>query len=406
MGNDKSFGSAFREIFARKKSEANRVEPAESVDFVAELISPHAPIEVAPASHEEGAVAPQDVAGFPTLLSSVETVTNDEPVHTASLSWRDRLPRRSKKKREDSLDFAETSAVWTQRPIRLFMGYVPDVTEKDARFFAMGVAEKNVESEYISYLGVFRYGTGYAYEIQEGGHGHSYLTKIIKHFNQLPPNLHDAETAVFVATASRMVQIEKTADGGLVCIQLPELYKVQETDWVTPEKKLKLLRDQNSGIMMVAGTYLGISLLVLAGAFLTRYVPRENPTGRVWYDTVSMKELPISQWGSMIQETNNNHYILSLRYNGKEWCRKTEVTETCGDKQVTVHPGTNPGQPATVSPASTPGASTAASGANAASAISIASAASAASATSTAAPAAAPAPAIHPLPPLPPMPNK
>jgi hypothetical protein len=48
MGNDKSFGSAFREIFARKKSEANRVEPAESVDFVAELISPHAPIEVAP----------------------------------------------------------------------------------------------------------------------------------------------------------------------------------------------------------------------------------------------------------------------------------------------------------------------------------------------------------------------
>jgi hypothetical protein len=273
----------------------------------------------------------------------------------------------------------------------------------------MGVAEKNVESEYISYLGVFRYGTGYAYEIQEGGHGHSYLTKIIKHFNQLPPNLHDAETAVFVATASRMVQVEKTADDGLVCIQLPELYKVQETDWVKPEKKLKLLRDQNSGIMMVAGTYLGISLLVLAGAFLTRYVPRENPTGRVWYDTVSMKELPISQWGSMIQETNNNHYILSLRYNGKEWCRKTEVTETCGDKPATVHPGTNPGQPATVTPASTPVVPTAASGVNAASATTVASAVAAASApiaASMTTSAAAPAPGVHPLPPLPPMPKK
>lgn len=406
MANDKSLGSAFRKIFSKNKSKENRVEPAESVDFAAEPIQPHAPIEVAPSLHEAVAAAPQDAPEFPALPSSVETLTIDEPVDTASLSWRDRLPRRSKKKRGDSLDSADTSAVLTQRPIRLFMGYVPDVTEKDARFFAMGVAEKNVESEYISYLGVFRYGTGYAYEIQEGGHGHSYLTKIIKHFNQLPPNLHDAETAVFVATASRMVQIEKTADGGLVCIQLPELYKVQETDWVKPEKKLKLLRDQNSGIMMVAGTYLGISLLVLAGAFLTRYVPRENPAGRVWYDTVSMKELPISQWGSMIQETNNNHYILSLRYNGKEWCRKTEVTETCGDRHVTVHPGTSPGQPAAVTPASAPGGPTAASGA---SAISIASAVSTASGPTPpnkAAPATAPAPGVHPLPPLPPMPKK
>jgi hypothetical protein len=145
-------------------------------------------------------------------------------------TWRDKLKLRNRKSTESLSDSFATADMVVQRPIRLFIGYVPDVTEKDAKFFAMGVAEKNVDSEYISYMGLFKYGTGYAYEIQEGGHGHSYLTRILKYFSQLPPGLHDAETAVYVATASRMVQVEKTADGGLVCIQLPESYKAKETE--------------------------------------------------------------------------------------------------------------------------------------------------------------------------------
>jgi hypothetical protein len=84
-------------------------------------------------------------------------------------------------------------------------------------------------------------------------------------------------------------------------------------------------------------------LLVLAAAFLTRYVPRERPAERVWYDTVALDELPVSQWDSMISETENNHYILALTYNGKEWCRKTEVAKTCGTASKhssAAHPGT------------------------------------------------------------------
>jgi hypothetical protein len=271
-----------------------------------------------------------------------------------SQTWRDWL----KAKKSPGTDAGSQSFLpdlLVQRPIRLFIGYVPDVTEKDARFFAMGVAEKNVDSEYISYLGLFRYGTGYAYEIQEGGHGHSYLTRILKYFSQLSPNLHDAETAVYVATASRMVQVEKTADGGLVCIQLPESYKAKETEWLRPEKKLKLLKDQNSGLMMISGVFLGISLLVLSGAFLTRYVPRDNPENRVWYDTVSLEELPVSQWDSMLKETDAGHYILSLKYNGKEWCRKTETGETCGkghEHKSSTKPAAGPAATAAAMPAS------------------------------------------------------
>ena len=345
-----------------------------------------------------------DLTPAETVIEHGDTAAPVEPAieEATTAGWRNRLPRGRKARKNHSQEKSAGEHAFTQRPIRIFIGYVPDVTEKDARFFAMGVAEKHVESEYISYLGVFRYGSGYAYEIQEGGHGHSYVTRIIKHFNQLPANLHDAETAVFITTASRMVQVEKTADGGLVCIQLPESYRATETEWLRPDKKLKLLRDQNSGVMMVAGTFLGISLLVLAGAFLTRYVPRESPMGRVWYDTVSLKELPVSQWGSMIQETNNGHYILSLRYDGKQWCRKTEVSETCGQASGTspkAHPaagGIAAATPASVAAPLTPASNTSARGATPGDAAS----------AGVAPHPSAPLPASHPLPPLPAMPAK
>jgi hypothetical protein len=322
-------GKWFRKLFKRGDNAASVEERVEG-SLEAASVSDNA---------DKLLEAPREMV-LPTLNPrehiSVEAVEppSAEVLETAvEPTWREKLKLGNRKTTESLSDSFATADMVVQRPIRLFIGYVPDVTEKDAKFFAMGVAEKNVDSEYISYMGLFKYGTGYAYEIQEGGHGHSYLTRILKYFSQLPPGLHDAETAVYVATASRMVQVEKTADGGLVCIQLPESYKAKETEWLRPEKKLKLLRDQNSGLMMVSGVFLGVSLLVLTGAFLTRYVPRENPESRVWYDTVTLQELPVSQWDSLIKETEAGHYILSLRYNGKDWCRKTEVGETCGKGQ-------------------------------------------------------------------------
>ena len=404
----RSVKARFNNLFRKKGQPHPHIEPS-SVSEEAALISENAD-KLIEAPRE---LVMPELSPAETVVAHLETEPVEDIVEqTPSSGWRKRLPSGFKGRKNPAEDRPAGDHAFTQRPIRVFIGYVPDVTEKDARFFAMGVAEKHVESEYISYLGVFRYGTGYAYEIQEGGHGHSYLTRIIKYFNQLPPNLHDAETAVFITTASRMVQVEKTADGGLVCIQLPESYKATETDWLRPEKKLKLLRDQNSGVMMIGGAFLGISLLVLAGAFLTRYVPREAPTERVWYDTVSLKELPVSQWDSMIQETNNGHYILSLRYDGRQWCRKTEVAETCGETSkaspIKLHPSVAPGVaasspsapvPVTAATAPTPGVPASAAPGNGGVLSS--------GAGSVVAPqVAAPQPTPHPLPPLPAVPAK
>jgi hypothetical protein len=348
--------SALRNLFGKKtttdETEVQYVESPEAaalssgadklVERPREMILP----PLAPKEHivEEGALPPMQVE-MPEVSES------------DARAWRQHFTERrgAKLKRKQEASALEVA---TQRPIRLFIGYVPDVTEKDARFFAMGVAEKNVDSEYISYLDLFKFGTGYAYEIQEGGHGHSYLSSIIKYFAQLPPGLHDAETAVFIATTSRMVQVEKGADGGLVCIQLPESYKAKETEWLRPDKKLKLLRDQNSGLMMICGAFLGVSLLALAGAYLTRYVPIEDPSQRAWYDTVSIDQLPISQWDSLVTEAEQNHYVKALRFDGKNWCRKTDVGQACGKEGKPPGPivPSTPGAPAaSTGAASTPG---------------------------------------------------
>lgn len=271
--------------------------------------------ELAPEEHVlgEGATAPEITA---------------EPVSAKSAlgELAERLPfKRGKVDQPLAADELQVN-----RPIRLLVGYVPDVTEKDARFFAAGVAEKNVDSEYISYLGLFRYQTGYAYEIQEGGHGRSYLEPIIRYYEGLPPGKADKDTAVFIATGQRMVQIEKSAEGGLICVQLPESYKAKETEWLVPTKKLKLMRDLNTGFMMAAGAFLGVSLIALIAAYATRYQPYEAPPVPE-KDKVSIEQLPSQHW-FQVQSPAPGQYVKKWEFSKGRWHDPDMVSADTGAK--------------------------------------------------------------------------
>ncbi|MBC8738480.1 hypothetical protein F6X40_17025 [Paraburkholderia sp. UCT31] len=223
--------------------------------------------------------------------------------------------------------------VQTNKPIRILIGFVSGVSLKDAEYFAVGVADKHCESPYITYLGVYPYQGGYAYEIHEGGHGRSYLQKILKYYEGLPPNIHEELTGVYIATSTRMVQVLKTPDG-LVSVQLPESYKAVETDWLVqgliPEKKLAPIAGTNTGLMVVAGVFLSVALMALIGAYATRYQPYEPPPPAV-EDVVSYPDSPIGRWDMLLKRPADT-YVTALRYDGKKW--KTDTAVVPGAKHM------------------------------------------------------------------------
>lgn len=204
-----------------------------------------------------------------------------------------------------------------ERPLRILMGYVPEVSEKDARFFASGVAEKNTESGFITYLGLFRYETGYAYEIHEGGHGRSYLEPLLRYYQGLPPGQVEGESAVFIATAQRLIQVEKLAEGGLVCVQLPEGSTAEESVWLVPTVRLKPLQSLNTGMVLASTAFLLVSAVVALAAYWTRFQPYEAPPAPQ-HEHVRLADLPSQRW-NQLPAPPQGQYIHAWRYQDGKW---------------------------------------------------------------------------------------
>jgi len=231
--------------------------------------------------------------------------------------------RRTEREETDAQKAGRLLEIQTNKPIRVLIGYLADLSsERTAREFASGVADRNVTSPFISYLGLQKCGTGYAYEIHEGGHGRSYLEPVLKYYAGLPPNTDEERTSVFIATSTRMVQLVKSQEG-LVCVQLPESYTASETDWLIPTRKLKPIAGQNTALMALSGVFLAVGLISLIGAYAVRYQPYLPPP-KAAHDRVSFDAVPLSQWQAMTSLAPGE-YVKSLRYLSGNWRLQTAV---------------------------------------------------------------------------------
>lgn len=295
----------------RKTKSSTVVEPVS-------LVEPNfdeAELMAAPAPHITTVIIEEEILSTPPAVQLSDA--QEEPTIASTKKsgfWKSKLSA-AKSSTEGDDDVLDEEDLERRRPIRLLIGFIPDVTEKDAKFFVAGVAEKNVDSAYIGYMGIFKYSTGYAYEIQEGGHGRSYLDPIIQYYKDLPYGQSDRETAVFIKTAQRMVQVEKAGDGAIVCIQLPESSVAAESNWLKPTKKLKLLRDLNTGYMVASGAFLALTFIGLVASYASRYQPIETPPIPT-QDKVNVSELPSQQW-YRVASPGDGHYIRAWKYNGK-----------------------------------------------------------------------------------------
>jgi len=207
------------------------------------------------------------------------------------------------------------------RPTQLLMGYVPNATEKDAKLFVAGVAEKNIESPFITYIGLHKLGYGYAYEIHEGGHGLSYLEPLMAYYATIPATTNEKETAVYIQTAHRMIQIEKTADGGILGVQLPEFYDVAETEGIVPTKKLKLLYDVGAGYVIASGLFFCVMFMALLVSYFLRYQPYAAPPLPKQLH-VTITDLPSQNW-ARVQYPRPGQYVTKWEYLKGKWAEPT-----------------------------------------------------------------------------------
>jgi hypothetical protein len=291
-----------------------------------------APVVTVPCIGEVSAGSIEEAGGGSTIAAA-ESVALPVSGQNATVA---KAKRSFLKKRAGSLEKRKVSAV----PIRVLIGYLPEVTERDARDYALGVAEKHFEQPAIAHFDAFKYGEGYAYEVHEGGEGFAYLPSIIQHFNEQGPYQTGEKFEVVLRTGTRMVKVIRQRVG-LQAVLLPESSQVEAGDWQPSKEKLQSALNQRTGFLVTgAGFFVAGFFALIVGSMLTRYQPYESaPPPTVTY--VNFEDLPVAQW-SKVQGLSSSEYVSKISYEHKHWM------------QPVIQTADTPPAPATGSAANTP----------------------------------------------------
>jgi hypothetical protein len=232
-------------------------------------------------------------------------------------------------------------------PIRVLIGYLPEVTERDATEYAMGIAQKHLEQLSLAAYDVFEYARGYAYEVHEGGAGRAYLPSIIEYFKSHGPYRTGEEVSVVLRTATRKVEVQRTRDG-LAAIVLPESSEAQPTEWLAPTSALIPALNKRTGLL-VGGAALFITgfLAMVVAALLARFQPYLDPPPAQAFEP-RLQDLPAGQWERLtIIAGTPGSYVSALRFRNGRW-EAPEVTQVAEPQAPPVPPAA--GTPAAAAP--------------------------------------------------------
>lgn len=219
------------------------------------------------------------------------------------------------------------------QPIRIMIGYLPNVSKKDAIEYARGWVARYFDAIDQSYVHVQPYLDGFAFEIHEGGLGKAYLPSVLK--------LISEGEKVNIPTATRMTQIT-VAESGLVTLMLPEDVDVEPTPGVSTGPSMRPYQGDARAWLVAGGGVFVIGMLVLAlGAAvwnasqsfyqlgmgslsgtdainttikLTREpnAPKTSPLAR-------LQQLPVAQWQKITETVTDGQYVTALRFKNNVW---------------------------------------------------------------------------------------
>lgn len=234
--------------------------------------------------------------------------------------------------RKSGLFGRKASPGFTALPIKVILGYFPDISHRDAFEYAQGIAEKHFEQPGMVHYGAFEYDTGYIYEVHEGGEGLAFTPAILKYFKSQGPFKVGENLFVTIKTATRLVEVQRLRNG-ISAILLPEATPRQPTPWLRAVGPLTPALNRRSAFFKVSATVFasGILTLLVSGTVF-RLQPYDLTIGPK-VQTISTATLPRTQW-SALSNVAPGFYVKALRYRSGKW----EAPELTSD-------GTGPASP-------------------------------------------------------------
>jgi len=200
-------------------------------------------------------------------------------------------------------------------PIKVIIGYLPEVTARDAADYAYGLAEKYFDQMGLAYGGVFKYERGMVYEIHEGGVGKAFAPTIIQYFESLPPFDPAEVHRVVIRTATRKVEVQRLRDG-LAAVILPESSDAEPTEWLRQTAVMSPLIDTRKGFVRMATMLFGAGIFaMLASGIFFRLQPYEEavPVQK----KLRPSDYPSAQW-EKVQNVPEDSYVKALKFaNGR-----------------------------------------------------------------------------------------
>lgn len=202
-------------------------------------------------------------------------------------------------------------------PIRVIIGYLPEVTERDALEYAVGIAEKHFEQMGMAFFDAHKYANGFAYEVHEGGPGKAYLPDIIKYFDSLGAYRTGELNAVVLRTATRFVEVQRMREG-LAAIILPESSTMAPTEWLEATASMRPAVNKRTALL-VAGAALFVTgfVAMIVTSMLTRYQPYE-PMPEQKVEFINATNMPFGQW-PQLETVPRTSYVKALRYRNSRW---------------------------------------------------------------------------------------
>lgn len=254
-----------------------------------------------------------DIALIETLQSSinepkVDVEVQDNTAKTNQVSW---LRNLFKSK-------AQSKEITQVVPIRVIIGFLPEVLEQDALEYAMGVAEKYFDQIGIAYFDAFAYANGYAFEIHEGGLGRAYLPEIIKYFDEQGEYQSEDPSTIVIKTSTRNVEVQSLREG-LTSIVLSENSTKEPSDWLRGTEKMHPAIHKRTGLLILGSAIFITGFVSMIGAsMLTRYTPYiPPPESKI--EVINPLQYPKGQWSQLEQILSREGGVKSLRYRNNRW---------------------------------------------------------------------------------------
>ncbi len=211
------------------------------------------------------------------------------------------------------------------RPTAVFIGFLPEVTRKDAAAFALGVAQRHCTNLINSTYGIYKHSIGWTYEVHEGGPRRGYLPAILKKFDGQAGGPITEDSVATIETAQRRVRVERSQTG-LTAFLMPESFDGAQSGWLEPGPRLKPIVPVRLWLVWFGAAVFFAGFITLVTTLATRPAPPPlNVPARV---ALPYESLPISQWPNLLALYARGEVIDALRWKHGKWVIQTVTSTT------------------------------------------------------------------------------